>query len=472
MTVVDELPVGARTRVYTEGWQSWSPTTWAAPGDPPHRPAEGWQHLMRFRPGVQPPADGHQGEGLLVVDPGDGSPARAYGTLEVDREVPTIRAVLERGHLVVTADGPVTVWTAPPDASRSRTGGEVPAGADGGSAGQAVLAAVGAALGAAAGARASSGPAPRVWCSWYRYFEGVTAADVLENLAALDAHDLDVDVVQVDDGWSLGTGEGTRPRPGFGSLPDVVAAIRDTGRRAGIWLAPFVVGARSTTAREHPDWLVGPAGHNWGDDLVGLDLTHPDVRDHLAGVLSGLRDLGIDYAKLDFLYAGAVPGPRHDPDATPVSAYRSGLALVREVLGERADLLGCGAPLLPSVGLVDAMRVSPDTFHEGGEDGSQGLRGRMSLEARAWQHGRFWTTDPDCLVARPSFALREQWAQVVLAAPGVRGFSDRVAELDARGLELVRDLLAGRGSGPHAGRDAGSDAGRASGSDAGTEVGA
>lgn len=166
------------------------------------------------------------------------------------------------------------------------------------------------------------------------------------------------------------------------------------------------------------------------------------MQGYLADVLAGLRDLGVEYAKLDFLYAGAVPGPRRD-DVTPVAAYRSGLELVRRVLGEDAYLLGCGAPLLPSVGLVDAMRVSPDTFHEGGEDGSHGLRGRMSLEARAWQDGRLWTTDPDCLVARPSFALRAEWAAVVGAAPGLRSFSDRVAELDDWGMDAVRRLLTG-----------------------------
>jgi alpha-galactosidase len=194
-------------------------------------------------------------------------------------------------------------------------------------------------------------------------------------------------------------------------------------------------------AREHPDWLVGNAGRNWGDDLRGLDLTHPGVREYLARVFTDIRDLGIDYVKLDFLYSGAIPGARWDADATPISAYRSGLELIRDVLGEDAFLLGCGAPILPSVGLVDAMRVSGDTFHEGGEDGSQGLRGRMSLEARSWQHGRFWVNDPDCLVARPEFALRDEWADVVLAAPGIRGFSDRIDGLDARGLQMVRELL-------------------------------
>lgn len=423
MTMIDEVPLGPDARVYAEGWQSWSPTTWYRAGEDGHRPAEGWQHLMRFRPGVDVAPRGVQGEGLLVVDPGDGSPARGYGATDARDAVPTIRARWRDDRLLVSADGDVATWTAPT--------------------GHQALADFGDRFGATMGAR-NAQPAPRVWCTWYHYFEAVTADDVLENLDAIDRERLPVDVVQIDDGWSLGTGEWTRPRPGFGSLPDTVAAIRDRGHRAGIWLAPFVVGAHSSLAREHPDWLVGPAGANWGDDLVGLDLTHPDVRGHLAELFTGLRALGIDYVKLDFLYGGAVPGRRHDPDATPVAAYRSGLALAREAFGEGADLLGCGAPILPSVGLVDAMRVSPDTFHEGGEDGSQGLRGRMSLEARAWQHGRLWTTDPDCLVARPRFALRDEWAEVVLAAPGIRGFSDRIADLDDHGRELVRRLLAGR----------------------------
>ena len=134
--------------------------------------------------------------------------------------------------------------------------------------------------------------------------------------------------------------------------------------------------------------------------------------------------LGIDYLKLDFLYAGAVPGRRHD-DVDAVAAYRSGLDLVRDVVGPEVYLVGCGAPLLPSIGLVDAMRVSPDTFHEGGEDGSGGLRGLMPVAARAWQQGRLWVNDPDCVVARPSYSPRERWATAARRYGGLRSFSDR-----------------------------------------------
>ncbi len=328
--------------------------------------------------------------------------------------------MLEGGQVRVSASGPVSVRVHP----------------DGG---EAALAAYGDAL------AVPLAEPPTVWCSWYRYFEEVTADDVVENLRAFDEHDLSVDVVQIDDGWSAGLGEGLHPTPRFGSLRAVVEEVRGSGRRAGIWLAPFVVGTETTLARRHPDWLVGPAGRNWGQPLAGLDLTHRGVRDLLRDRLEWLVSLGVDYFKLDFLYAGAAPGPRQD-GSDPVAAYRSGLALIREVVGADVLVVGCGAPLLPSVGLVDVMRVSPDTFHEGGEDGSVGLRGLMPMAARSWQQGRLWINDPDCVVARPTYSLRERWANAAQDLGGLASFSDRVAELDAWGLDTVRALLA-RGGG-------------------------
>jgi alpha-galactosidase len=418
--VIDEVTVDAATaRIYAEGWQSWSPASWYPATASALRPAEEWQHLMRFRPGTPVAESGLQAEGLLVVDPGTGAPARRYATTDL-AVVPTLHAEVRGDHVVVRSTGPVQ--------TRDHADG-----------GEAALAAYGDAVGAARTAAPTTAP-PRVWCSWYRYFEEVTAADVAESLLAFDLHELPVDVVQVDDGWSAGLGEGLLPAARFGDLPRLVDQVRSSGRRAGIWLAPFLVGAQTTLATEHPDWLVGPAGRNWGQELRGLDLTHPGVRDRLTEALDRLVGLGFDYLKLDFLYGGAVPGERHD-GTDPLAAYRSGLSLVREVVGPDVTLVGCGAPLLPSVGLVDVMRVSPDTFHEGGEDGSTGLRGLRPLAARAWQQGRLWVNDPDCVVARPSYSQRARWAEAALAYGGLRSFSDRVGELDAWGLAAVRRLL-------------------------------
>ncbi|HYO41142.1 MAG TPA: glycoside hydrolase family 36 protein [Nocardioidaceae bacterium] len=419
---VDEVVVDPRrARVYEHGWQSWSPTSVLPAGATSARPSLGWQQVMRFRPGSPLPVAGFQGEGLLVVDPGNDGPVRTYAATDPGHDVPSIRARLDGDRVMVSADG----------ATRLR----------------ATWAGLGTALGhygddlRSSVAQAPLRPAPTVWCSWYHYFLDVTEADIVENAEAMARLDLPVDVVQVDDGWQAEIGDWTAGSTRFPSLDRLAQRIHDTGRRAGIWLAPFIVGERSALARDHPEWLLGDAGHNWDQRLSGLDLSHPGAQEHLWTAVRNMRDAGYDYFKLDFLYAGALPGARHG-DLTGVQAYRVGLEVLRDAAGEESYLLGCGAPLLPSVGLVDAMRVSPDTYNPVVPEVSDDpLRGRAGVEARAWQQGRLWVNDADALVVRPVFGLRREWADVVERYGGLRSFSDRVADLDDWGLGTVRRLL-------------------------------
>jgi alpha-galactosidase len=176
-----------------------------------------------------------------------------------------------------------------------------------------------------------------------------------------------------------------------------------------------------------------------------MDATHPGVQAYLTEVFSFFRDIGIDFYKIDFIYAGALDGARY-ADVTGVEAYRIGLDQIRSAIGEDAYLLGCGAPILPSVGKVDAMRISPDTApHWAALDNDQSKPGGESAvltgAGRSWQQGRFWVNDPDCLIVRPEVENREAVAANVEAHGGLRGSSDRIASLDDWGLAETRRLL-------------------------------
>ena len=88
-------------------------------------------------------------------------------------------------------------------------------------------------------------------------------------------------------------------------------------------------------------------------------MTHPSARSFIADTLGrGVED-GFTYLKLDFLYVAVLPGGRHT-DMPREHAYREAVELVRTTVGEDVYLLACGAPIVPSIGVFDAIRVGPD----------------------------------------------------------------------------------------------------------------
>ncbi len=204
---------------------------------------------------------------------------------------------------------------------------------------------------------------PRVWCSWYSFYTEISEARLHEVLNSMG--NLPFDVFQVDDGWQQKIGD-WQPNEKFPSgMADLADKIRATGRQAGLWLAPLLVVPSSKTYKQNPGWVLrdahgkpASAGYNWNEPLYALDTTHPEVLDWLDELMSQVRAWGYDYIKLDFLYAGALPGKRRR-DMPREQAYRHGLKTIRKALGD-AYFLTCGAPILPSLGLCDGMRVGPD----------------------------------------------------------------------------------------------------------------
>jgi alpha-galactosidase len=433
-----------RATVYGEGWQSWSPTEAVPVTATPDRVTDRNSLAIDFHYAAAPPPGVHQGSGLLAVDPGAGEPVQVFAAADASRWVPVIQAAFRDGHLVVTADRPV-----------GHTADTGPGGLTG------ALGRWAEGFGTRAGMTPGGlRPVPPVWCSWYQYYDAVTEADIAANLAAMDDLGLGFGVVQIDDGYQAAPGDWLVPSGRFASLPGLVRRIRATGRRAGIWIAPLLLGQRSQTMREYPEWAVRDAetgepvsaGHVVRQECTALDVTHPGAARYLSGVLATMREWGIDYVKADFLYAGACEGVRHD-QVSGVEAYRRGLRLIRDAIGPDATLVGCGAPVLPSVGLVDVMRVGPDIAAsyepEGGGPSKPAQRNAVrNVTARAWQHGRFWISDADCLLARPGVERRAAWAETVRRFSGLRSSGDDLAELDAWGLETTRRLMVPSATGP------------------------
>ncbi len=212
-------------------------------------------------------------------------------------------------------------------------------------------------------------PSPRIWCSWYSLYTEIYEQQLLKILNDLGTlgspNALPFDTFQIDDGWQINIGD-WEPNRKFPSGMDWLAdKIKQTGRKAGLWLAPLLVVRSSSIFREHRDWLLHDingkpvsAGFNWSEPLYALDTTHPATLEWLDGLMKKIRGWGYDYIKLDFLYAGALPGKRKI-EMPREAAYRNGLKTIRTALGD-AYLLTCGAPILPSIGLCDGMRIGPD----------------------------------------------------------------------------------------------------------------
>jgi alpha-galactosidase len=224
-------------------------------------------------------------------------------------------------------------------------------------------------LGKAMGARVAD-RAPAGWSSWYFYWGEISEGAVLKNLEDLKHRGLDLDVMQVDDGWQKEIGQWTETSARFPhGMAWLAARIREKGFRPGLWLAPFLLSERSALFSRHPDWCVRDLqnggrplayGTNWGATQYCLDPTHPGVKQHLAECFQAFRSWGFDYFKLDFLHAGAMEGVYARSGATRVQAFREGMALIRQLAGD-SFLVACGAPLGPCIGLVDALRVGRDT---------------------------------------------------------------------------------------------------------------
>jgi alpha-galactosidase len=311
-------------------------------------------------------------------------------------------------------------------------------------------------------------PFQRGWCSWYHYFHAITEDALRANLKSLEAmrSEFPLDVIQLDDGFQSVLGDWDTTNSKFpGGLKKIAAEIRAAGFKAGIWTAPFLAARDSRVMIDHPDWFIMHAetrepvraGHNpnWttSDDkfAYALDPSNPAFVAHLRHLFKKLtRDFGFSYLKLDFLYAAAAPGRRHDPNLTRGETLRHGLEAIRAGAGDDAFILGCGCPIGQAVGVVDGMRIGPDVSPFWGKTASGAgdpstVYALDAIVARSFMHRRLWMNDLDCLMLRARETRltdeeRATLAAVIVSSGGMLLISDDMSLLDAEAAKLLRQV--------------------------------
>jgi alpha-galactosidase len=139
------------------------------------------------------------------------------------------------------------------------------------------------------------------------------------------------------------------------------------------------------------------------------------------------------------------------------------MAAIRAEVGEHVFILGCGAPLGPCIGHVDAMRVSADaaphwyprvsdlplvrSLFTSDRTNMPAARNMVrNVAVRMQLGGRLWRNDPDCLILRDAGAdfttgQAQALSTMAVLSAGALIFSDRPEDLTGARLAILQALL-------------------------------
>ncbi|MFO7883061.1 MAG: alpha-galactosidase, partial [Kosmotogaceae bacterium] len=299
------------------------------------------------------------------------------------------------------------------------------------------------------------------WCSWYQYFTEIDFKALKENIEKISSmksrYEIPYTLIQLDDGYEKDIGDWLETNDKFPDLSVISEFIRKEGFEPGLWLAPFSVSESSGIFNNYSDWLVKDffakpkiCYRNWNKNIYSLDTTHPEAAQHLKNLFKKLHKMGFSYLKIDFLFAGAMPGKRFNEDSTPIEAYREGMRIIIDNAGEDTFILGCGAPLLPSVGFVDGMRIGADTAPIwNGDVPDIGIpSAKFSIRnaiTRSFMHRRLWLNDPDTLIVRDEAELSNNEKRLFCLVSGALDnmllHSDAMKQLNENNIHLLEDTM-------------------------------
>ncbi len=251
------------------------------------------------------------------------------------------------------------------------------------------------------------------YTSWYNYYQNINEEIILRDLDGLKKAGQSANIFQIDDGYETMIGDWEIDAVKFpNGLAPIVDKIHEQGLMAGLWFAPFAAQFKAKVIKEHPDWLVRDdnsrpivSGIAWGG-FYALDFEKEEVRAFIKSFFDKVFDeWHFDMVKLDFLYATAIQ-PRNGK--TRGQLMCEAMDFLRECCRDKI-ILGCGVPLAPAFGIVDACRISCDaenTFKEKfyvTVTNQEIISTKMAMTNSVFRrhlNGRIWANDPDVFFLR------------------------------------------------------------------------
>ncbi len=251
------------------------------------------------------------------------------------------------------------------------------------------------------------------YTSWYNYYQNINEEIILRDLQGLSRAGKNANIFQIDDGYETKVGDWDMDTVKFPSgLAPIVDRIHEQGLMAGLWYAPFAAQFKANVIKNHPDWLIRNkhgrpiiSGMAWGG-FYALDFEKEEVREYIRAFFDKVFDeWHFDMVKLDFLYAVAIE-PRNGK--TRGQLMCEAMDFLRECCGDKI-ILGCGVPLAPAFGVVDACRISCDvenTFKEKfyvKVTNQEIISAKMAMVNSIYRrhlNGRIWANDPDVFFLR------------------------------------------------------------------------
>jgi alpha-galactosidase len=323
-------------------------------------------------------------------------------------------------------------------------------------------------LGKRCGVKKSDQLAPSGWCSWYYYYTKISEKVILDNLREIREKKIPVEFFQIDDGYQKEIGEWLTPNAKFpAGMQFLAEEIKKINLKPGIWLAPFLARKNSSFYQLYPEAILKDEKGNpvpaifqpiWGlSNTYCIDITHPISQEYLENVFKTItKEWGYTYLKLDFLFAGLLDGVPYNTKISPAQKYRQSIESIRKIVGKNIFILGCGAPLYPSIGLFDGMRIGCDvTPHWSIQTIRRWLRDKHALCTenalintlnRSFMHRNFWLNDPDCLIIRKD-KNQMTYPQTILMATvmGLSGgmilLSDNLSTIDRSRYPILEKAL-------------------------------